>query len=245
MNGLFPKEELALERWIVLCDLAKDICKMREIPESEYYPNQHSSHENEKTVGIALSNYRQGVTKKGTTCQYDCVDYIINKNGFTKWLIFQTDEEKSFSKWKQRIQFANDRCLLLEIPLHLYYPCQRSECKEEREIAVAINNYQQALNKKGTHKIYSSVTKLIQEEVNHWLTMVTPVKILLEKWRKKWDLIRYICSQKQIPYCDFYRTSDPNHSIEKQILGSIKQYQRKKRYLQIDSFIQLFHPFFI
>lgn len=244
MNGLFPKEELAVERWIVLCGLAKDICKERNIPENEYYPNQHSNHLHEKTVGIALSNYRQGVTKKGTTCQYDCVDYLIRQNGFTSWLVFQTDEEKSIDKWKKRISYAIERCAQLEIPIHLYYPCQRSECKQEREIAVAINNYQQALHKKGTHKIYDLVTKLINENMKHWFTMHTPIKILLEKWRKKWELVRYICKQKNIPYSDFFRMVDVNHTIEKQIIQSIRQYQNKIRYPEIDQFIQLFHPYF-
>ena len=244
MNGLFPKEELAVERWIVLCNLAKDICKELKIPESDYYPNQHSSNLNEKTVGIALSNYRQGITKKGTTCQYDCVDYIITKNGFTKWLVFKTDEEKSLDKWKERITYAYTRCTELDIPIQLYYPCQRSECKEESDIAIAINNYQQALHKKGTHKIYQSVTTLLETEMNHWLTMTTPVKILLEKWRKKWELIRYICKQKNIAYSEFFRNSDPNHTIEKQILQSMRQYQKKQRYDEVDMFIRLFHPYF-
>ncbi len=244
MNGLFPKEELAVERWIVLCNLAKDICKERNIPESDYYPNQHSTCLNEKTVGIALSNYRQGVSKKGTTCQYDCVDYLIRQNGFSNWLVFQTDEEKSFRKWEQRIEYARTRCEQLELPVSLYYPCQRSECKQEREIAVAINNYQQALHKKGTHKIYESVTALLHDKANHWLNMQTPVKILLEKWRKKWELVRYICQQKHIPYSDFFRSSDSNHTIEKQILHAIKQYQKKQRYPEIDQFIRMFHPYF-
>lgn len=244
MNGLFPKEELAVERWIILCNLAKDICKEREIKEDTYYPNQHSIHPNEKTVGIALSNYRQGVTKKGTTCQYDCVDYLIRQNGFSHWLTFQSDEEKSLQKWEARIQYARERCEQLELPVTLYYPCQRSESKEEREIAVAINNYQQALNKKGTHKIYPSVTTLLQSEMNHWLTMSTPIKILLEKWRKKWELIKYICQQKKILYSDFFRSIEPNHVIEKQILHAIRLYQRKTRYDEVDQLIKLFHPHF-
>ena len=95
MNGLFPKEELAAERWIVLCRIGTELCLERNIKKSDYYPNQHSKNINEKTLGIALSNYRQGISQKGTTCQYECVDFLINKNGFEHWLVFKTDQEKA------------------------------------------------------------------------------------------------------------------------------------------------------
>ena len=245
MNGLFPKEELAIERWMILCGIATDMCREKNIPESDYYPNQHSLNPNEKTVWIALSNYRQGLVHKGTTCSYECVNYLIEKNGFRHWLIFQSDEEKARDKWIQRIDYAVNRCLELEIPFHLFYPCQRSECKKERELAVAINNYQQALHCKGTHRLYDSVSRLIQEKAPHFLTISTKVKISLEKWRKRWDTIKYICQQKHIAYSQFYSNLIANHTIEKTILQAIKQYQKKTRNPEIDEFIRLFHPLFI
>jgi hypothetical protein len=244
MNGLFPREELAIERWVVLCNIAKDICKERNISESSYYPNQHSLDINEKTVGIALSNYRQGLVEKGTTCSYECVNYLIKQNGFEHWLVFKTDEEKSFLKWTKRIEYAQERSIELHIPFELFYPCQRSDCKQERELAVAINNYQQALHEKGTHRLYESVTMLLREKSSHWLTISTKIKIALEKWRKKWETIKYICEQKKIAYTDFYRELIPNHPVEKTILQAIRQYQRKTQYNEIDLFIRLFHPFF-
>ena len=245
MNGLFPKEELAIERWMILCGIAKDICKERNIKESSYYPNQHSSQLNEKTVGIALSNYRQGLVQKGTTCPYECVNYLMETNGFKHWLVFPTDEEKAMEKWNQRINYARERCVELELPFELFYPCQRSDCKNERELAVAINNYQQAIHHKGTHRIYDSVSSFIRQHANHWLTIPTKVKISLEKWRKKWETIKYICQQKGIAYHEFYRELIPNHPIEKTIVQAIRQYQRKIRYPEIDSFIRLFHPFLV
>jgi hypothetical protein len=244
MNGLFPKEELAAERWIMLCHIAKDICNERSIAISEYYPNQHSTHQNEKTLGIALSNYRQGLSQKGTTCPYECVDFIIRQYGFGHWLVFQTDEEKAIQKWSRRISFAKERSEQLEMPLDLFYPCQRSECKEEREMAVAINNYRQALHHKGTHHLYDSVTAMIQQEMNHWFTMSPHVKILLEKWRKKWELIKYICKQKKISYPDFYKYQLPDHEVEKPILVAIHAYKNKIQYPEVDQFIRMFHPHF-
>lgn len=244
MNGLFPKEELAAERWMVLCQIANEICTERNIKPCDYYPNQHSKHTNEKTLGIALSNYRQGVAQKGTTCPYECVDYLINQNGFGHWLVFKTDEEKAVSKWEKRISFSIERAVVLAIPLDLFYPCQRSECKEEREIAVAINNYRQALHQKGTHHIYTSVTTLIEQSMPHWFTMSSHVKVLLEKWRKKWELIKYICVEKQIPIHDFYKYQNTANPIEKQIVHSLHQYESKTRYDQVDRFIRMFHPFF-
>jgi hypothetical protein len=244
MDGLFPKEEMAMERWEQLCNIATTICTERKIDKKDYYPNQHSKHINEKTMGIALSNYRQGLANKGTTCSYDCVNFLIEKHGFPHWLVFQTDEEKAIYKWNKRIVYAKNRCNDIEIPFSLYYPCQRSECKKERELAVAINNYQQAIHNKGTHCIYKNVTDIITEQASHWLTISTKVKINLEKWRKKWDMIKFICQQKHIQYHEFYRELIPNHPIEKSILQAIKQYQKKIRYPEIDSFIRLFHPFF-
>lgn len=244
MNGLFPKEELAIERWMILCGIAKDICKERNLSESAYYPNQHSNNINEKTVGIALSNYRQGLVQKGTTCPYECVNYLIEQNGFRHWLIFQTDEEKSLDKWRQRIELSKERSVELELPFELFYPCQRSECKTEREVAVAINNYQQAIHNKGTHRLYDSVSQLIQEQAAHWLVIPTRTKIGLEKWRKKWETVKYICQQKQISYDSFYRQLIPNHPIEKTIVQAVKQYQKKPRSEEIDRLIRLFHPLF-
>ena len=164
MNGLFPKEELAVDRWTLLCNLACQICIEKQIDKSDYYPNQHSDHQHEKTIGIALSNYRQGITHKGTTCVYECVDQIITNAGFSHWLLFFTDEEKVIKKWKSRIEFIQQKSTQLDIPISIYNPCQRSDCKIEREIAISLNNYQQALQHKGTHKIYESVTKFIQEQ---------------------------------------------------------------------------------
>ena len=100
------------------------------------------------------------------------------------------------------------------------------------------------MHQKGTHRLYDSVTKLIQGQANHWLTISTRVKICLEKWRKKWDTIKYICQQKQIDYTDFYRNLIPNHPIEKTIVQAVKQYKRKERYQEIDQFIRLFYPLF-
>ena len=244
MNGLFPKEEMAIERWTVLCDIAKNICLEKRKDISHYYPNQHSKNIHEKTIGIALSNYRQGLVQKGTTCTYECVNDLITKNGFSHWLLFQSDEEKATVKWTNRLQYAKDRARELEIPFPLFYPCQRSDSKEERELAVAINNYQQALHQKGTHRLYHSISIMIQEHAPHWLTISTRVKICLEKWRKKWETIKYICQQKHIAYHDFYRELIPNHPIEKTIVQAIRMYQKKIRYPEIDAFIRLFHPFF-
>lgn len=245
MNGLFPKEELAMERWTVLCDVAKKICSGNMLDFATYYPNQHSKQIQEKTVGIALSNYRQGLAQKGTTCTYECVNELIKANGFSHWLLFQTDEEKAIIKWKQRIHYATQRAIELEIPFYLFYPCQRSESKEERELAVAINNYQQALHQKGTHRLYESINQMIQDQAHHWITITTRVKICLEKWRKKWETIKYICQQKHIAYHEFYRELIPNHPVEKPIVQAIRMYQRKSRYPEIDSFIRIFHPFFV
>jgi hypothetical protein len=245
MNGLFPKEELAVERWMVLCQLSNDLCVERSIKLSEFYPNQHSKNSTEKTIGIALSNYRQGLSQKGTTCAYECVDYIIRQQGFGHWLIFMTDEEKALDKWKKRIDFVKERSKSLEIPNHLFYPCQRSECKEEREISIALNNYRQALSKKGTHHLYESVSELIQESMPHWFSMTSHVKILLEKWRKKWEMIKYICTQKKIEYSLFYHNQNKDNLVEKPILHSIHTYLEKQRYPQVDEFIRLFHPHLI
>jgi hypothetical protein len=245
MNGLFPKEELAAERWIVLCKLANDICIEKNIIPDEYYPNQHSKNINEKTLGIALSNYRQGCTQKGTTCPYECVDFIIRQNKFGHWLLFQTDVEKSISKWRRRIDLAKERADSLLIPHGLFYPCQRSESKEEREIAVAINNYRQAMHNKGTHHIYSSVTDLIESSMPHWFTMDSHVKVLLEKWRKKWELIKYICVQKNITHAEFFTHINTANPIEKQIIQSLHIYEKKPRYTEVDTFIRLFHPQFV
>ena len=244
MNGLFPKEELAAERWMVLCQIANDICIEKNLKPVDYYPNQHSKHMNEKTLGIALSNYRQGVAQKGTTCPYECVDYIIRQNGFGHWLVFKSDEEKALSKWEKRILFSKERSEVLCIPLDLFYPCQRSECKEEREIAVAINNYRQAMHHKGTHHIYASVTEQIETAMPHWFTMNSHVKVLLEKWRKKWDMIKYICTQKQIPVDEFYKNQNTANPVEKQIVNSLNQYESKTRYEEVDRFIRMFHPYF-
>ena len=242
MNGLFPKEELAAERWIVLCQMACEICSDRHIECKDFYPNQHSKHKQEKTIGIALSNYRQGVAQKGTTCPYECVDYIINQNGFSHWLIFQTDEEKAIQKWTSRLDIAKKRCHQLEIPSELYYPCQRSDCKEEREMAMAINNYRQAMHQKGTHHTYDSVTSLIQDQMPQWFTMSAHVKIILEKWRKRWELIKYICVQKKILYDQFYACHERHHLVEKPIVTALHQYINKIRYPEVDLFIKMFYP---
>ena len=242
MNGLFPKEELAVERWMVLCQLAHEVCIEKSIAPKDFYPNQHSKHQTEKTIGIALSNYRQGIAQKGTTCPYECVDYLITQQGFSHWLVFMSDEEKALDKWKKRIDFIKERCQALEMPLSLFYPCQRSECKEEREVSVAINNYRQALHKKGTHHIYDSVTKLIQDEMPQWFSMTSHSKILLEKWRKKWEMIKYICKQKRIAYDQFYQNQVVDNLVEKPILNSIHSYLSKTRYPEVDQFIRLFHP---
>lgn len=244
MNGLFPKEELAAERWIVLCRIGTELCLERNIKKSDYYPNQHSKNINEKTLGIALSNYRQGISQKGTTCQYECVDFLINKNGFEHWLVFKTDQEKAFLKWESRLLFSKERASALSIPLDLFYPCQRSECKDEREIAIAVNNYRQALNNKGTHHVYESVTELINSSMPHWLTMNSHVKVLLEKWRKKWEMIKYICTEKKISTQEFYKHQNTSNPIEKQIMNSLQQYETKQRYEQVDRFIRMFHPYF-
>lgn len=242
MNGLFPKEELAIDRWTVLCQLAHDICTELNIKPEHFYPNQHSKIPTEKTIGIALSNYRQGISQKGTTCPYECVDFLIKKQGFSNWLVFMTDEEKVLEKWKSRLEFVKTRCSELEIPMEIFYPCQRSESKEEREVSVAINNYRQALQKKGTHHVYPSITQLIQETVPHWFTMSSQVKIILEKWRKKWEMIKYICKQKNIAYTQFYQHQNKHHLVEKPILSSLHQYLTKTRYPEVDAFIRLFHP---
>jgi len=246
MNGLFPKEEIAVERWTVLCKLATEICEKKNKPVSTYYPNQHSKDSKEKTIGIALSNYRQGMIKKGTTCIYECVEYIIKSFGFEHWLLFYTDEEKTFKKWENRIINAHKRSLELELPIHLYYPCQRSNSEIEKETSVALNNYIQAQHNKGTHKVYEYVTELINTKMPHWLTMKKPVKIILEKWRKRWELIKYICQQKKCPYNKFYQLHLNGHVIEQRIIDAIHSYQSQTpRYKEIDELISLAFDNFI
>jgi hypothetical protein len=246
MNGLFPNEESAFLRWTQLCETAVQICTEKKIERGNFYPNQHSKDPREKTIGIALSNYRQGLSKKGTTCPYECVDYTIGTFQFGHWLLFYTDEEKILIKWKSRIEAAHQRVLELEFPLDLYYPCQRSPCEKERETSIALNNYQQALRQKGTHKIYESVTTLLQTAMPHWLSMTTHLKIILEKWRKRWELIKYICQQKKCTYDCFYERHFPGHMIEQRIIDSIHAYQTSPvRYPEVDAFVRLCFPQFI
>jgi hypothetical protein len=237
-DGLFPKEELAVDRWTTLCAQALTLCKERDITPDQFYPNQHSSSLTEKTIGIALSNYRQAISGKGTSRHYAYVDNIIKSHGFYHWIQFRTDEEKSLYKWSQRIQTGRRIAEQYGIPFDAYYPNQRSVHYEEKELGIALVNYRQALQKKGTHKIYDTVTRLLQKECSHWIFISSTEKKCLDQWRKRFEWIRHYCAENSLPLHQY--TPQKRNKIEKDISIALDVYLQRPIYPSVNSLLRVF-----
>lgn len=237
-DGLFPKEELAVERWITLCSQAQMLCQEKGIEKSRFYPNQHSRSITEKTIGIALSNYRQAISGKGTSRHYEYVDNIIKEHGFFHWIQFKTDEDKSIHKWSVRIHNGKKIAETYGIPFDSYYPNQRSEDPEEKELGIALVNYRQALQKKGTHKIYDSVTRLIQRECSHWIFISSTEKKCLDQWRKRYEWIRHHCALTGTPIADY--VPNTKNKVEKEISIALEVYLQRPIYPSVNSLLRIF-----
>jgi hypothetical protein len=237
-DGLFPKEELAVERWITLCAQARKLCEERRVSCEMFYPNQHSRSLTEKTIGIALSNYRQAISGKGTSRHYEYVDNIIRESGFYHWIQFKTDEEKALHKWTTRIATGRRVAEVYGIPFDAYYPNQRSDHMEEKELGIALVNYRQALQKKGTHKVYDSVTRLLQRECSHWIFISAIEKKCLDQWRKRFQWIREHCAKHSIPL-QLYLPNKKN-KIEKEIALALDVYLQRPIYPSVNSLIRVF-----
>lgn len=237
-DGLFLKEELAVERWIMICSQALKLCEEKNIKPACFYPNQHSLSITEKTIGIALSNYRQAISGKGTSRHYDYVDNIIKHNGFYHWIQFKSDEEKSVYKWVHRIQTGQKIAEQYGIPFDAYYPNQRSLDSEEKELGIALVNYRQALQKKGTHKIYDSVTRILQKECSHWIFISSIEKKCLDQWRKRFEWIRLQCGERGIRLQDY--TPDKKNKIEKEISLALDVYLQRPIYPSVNSLLRVF-----
>lgn len=237
-DGLFPKEELAVERWITLCSQARKLCEERKLPITEFYPNQHSGNLTEKTIGIALSNYRQAITGKGTSRHYEYVDNIITEHGFYHWIQFKTDEEKSLHKWMSRISNGKKLAEQYGIPFDAYYPNQRSIHLDEKELGIALVNYRQALQKKGTHKVYDSVTRLLQRDCSHWIFISPIEKKSLDQWRKRFEWIREQCALAGIPLRDY--VLEKKSKIGKEISLSLEVYLQRPIYPSVNSLLRVF-----
>jgi hypothetical protein len=237
-DGLFLKEELAVERWITLCSQARKLCEEREIKTADFYPNQHSRSLTEKTIGIALSNYRQAISGKGTSRHYDYVDAIIKQNGFYHWIQFKSDEDKSYNKWIQRIQTGQRLAEQYGIPFDAYYPNQRSAHPEEKELGIALVNYRQALQKKGTHKVYDSVTRLLQKDCSHWIFISSIEKKCLDQWRKRFEWIRLHCAEQGTRLEDY--SPDKKNKIEKEISLALEVYLQRPIYPSVNSLLRVF-----
>ena len=237
-DGLFPKEELAVERWTTLCSQAATLCKEQEIIPGHFYPNQHSSSLTEKTIGIALSNYRQAISGKGTSRHYDYVDSIIKEHGFYHWIQFKSDEEKSLYKWGERIQVGKRLAEQYGIPFDAYYPNQRSDNYEEKELGIALVNYRQALQKKGTHKVYDSVTRLLQKECSHWIFISSTEKKCLDQWRKRFEWIRNYCAENNLLLCQY--TPQKTNKVEKEISIALDVYLQRAIYPSVNSLLRVF-----
>lgn len=241
-DGLFPKEELAVERWTNLCCQAELLCKEKQIEKIEFYPNQHSKSLSEKTIGIALSNYRQAISGKGTSKHYECVDHIIKNYGFYHWIQFRTDEERSIHKWSERIKNGYRLALLYGIPFDSYYPNQRSDLEEEKELGIALVNYRQALQKKGTHKIYESITEMLKNECPHWIYISVAEKKCLDQWRKRYDYIRRKAIELQIPISIYLSTIPTKDRKEKEISIALEAYNQRAVYPSVNRLVELLKP---
>ena len=240
-DGLFPKEELAVERWVQLCSQASTLCIERNISKDDFYPNQHSKSLVERTIGIALSNYRQAMSGKGTSRHYEYVDNIITKHGFFNWIRFKSDEDKATYKWKLRIEEAKKIANVLQVPLDSYYPSQRSNCFIEKEIGIALVNYRQAMQKKGTHKVYDSVTQMIQDECPHWINISVLEKKELDKWRKRFEYIKKRASEQCIPISQYRPSRYSKDRKEKEIACAISFYQmNESNYLCVNRLLSVF-----
>lgn len=203
-----------------------------------FYPNQHSRSLTEKTIGIALSNYRQAISGKGTSRHYEYVDNIIKDHGFFHWIQFKTDEEKALHKWVVRIAAGRRIADVYGIPFDAYYPNQRSDHLEEKELGIALVNYRQALQKKGTHKVYDSVTRLLQRDCSHWIFISSIEKKCLDQWRKRFQWIRTHCAQHAIPL-QLY-TPNKKNKIEKEIAIALEVYLQRPIYPSVNSLIRVF-----
>jgi hypothetical protein len=237
-DGLFPKEELAVERWLTLCSQAKKLCEEKKIDCSLFYPNQHSRSLTEKTIGIALSNYRQAISGKGTSRHYDYVDTIIRENGFYHWIQFKSDEDKSLHKWTGRIEMGKKLAAEYGIPFDAYYPNQRSLHTEEKELGIALVNYRQALQKKGTHKVYDSVTRLLQNECSHWIFISSIEKKCLDQWRKRYEWIRLHCAENGVPLSHYI--PNQKNKVEKEIAIALEVYLQRPIYPSVNSLLRVF-----
>jgi hypothetical protein len=237
-DGLFPKEELAVERWISLCVQSQLLCEEKGIEKSQFYPNQHSISMIEKTIGIALSNYRQAISGKGTSRHYEYVDNIIKEHGFFHWIQFKTDEDKSNHKWMVRIQNGKNVAERYGIPFDAYYPNQRSGDPLEKELGIALVNYRQALQKKGTHKVYDSVTRRIQRECSHWLFISSTEKKCLDQWRRRYEWIRQHCALTGTPIGEY--VPNTKNKVEKEIEVSLEVYLQRPIYPSVNSLLRVF-----
>lgn len=241
-DGLFPKEELAVERWISLCSQASMICKERGVNQSDFYPNQHSKSLTEKTIGIALSNYRQAIAGKGTSRHYEYVDNIIKEYGFYHWIQFRTDEDRSIYKWSERIKEGYKLASLYGIPFESFYPNQRSDILEEKELGIALVNYRQALQKKGTHKIYESITEMLKNECPHWIYISVAEKKCLDQWRKRFEYIRKRSHEKMIPTPLYLSTISSKDKKEKDISIALEAYVQRAVYPSVNRLIDCLRP---
>lgn len=239
-DGLFPKEELAVERWTMLCSQASELCKERDIHPSDFYPNQHSRSLTERTVGIALSNYRQAIGGKGTSRHYEYVDDIITKYGFYHWIQFKTDEEKAIHKWGRRLADGKRIASIFAVPLEAYYPNQRSLDPVEKEIGIALVNYRQALHDKGTHKVYASVTSLLTESCPHWIRISLSEKKCLDQWRKRYETMKRLAENGMIPVSSFRPSRQSRDKKEREIAVALAAYLQRPIY---DSVNALLAPF--
>jgi hypothetical protein len=241
-DGLFPKEELAVDRWSQLCGQAQTICLDRHIQKEDFYPNQHSKSLVERTIGIALSNYRQAISGKGTSRHYEYVDNIITKHGFFHWIRFKTDEDKALYKWNVRIEDAKKIADAIQLPFACYYPSQRSPCPIEKEIGISLVNYRQALQEKGTHKVYDSVTELIEEECNHWLHISVLEKKALDQWRKRFEYLKKRAGEQMIPLNQYRPNRFSKDRKEKEIANAISFYQlNDASYKSVNHLLLTFH----
>lgn len=239
-DGLFPKEELAVERWTMLCSQAKELCKDKAIEHKDFYPNQHSKSLTERTIGIALSNYRQAISGKGTSRQYRYVDDIIYTYGFYHWIQFKTDEDKAIHKWNKRIEEGKRISVVFQLPFEAYYPNQRSLNPIEKEIGIALVNYRQALQDKGTHKIYDSVTALLENKCKHWLHVSLSEKKCLDQWRKRYETMKKLAQDQMISIDSFRPSRKSKDKKEREISVAIDAYLQRPVYPSVNAILEPF-----
>lgn len=239
-DGLFPKEELAVERWTMLCSQAAELCKELEIARDAFYPNQHSRSLTERTIGIALSNYRQAIGGKGTSRHYPYVDDIIDNYGFFHWIQFKTDEDKAVYKWSKRVEQARVIASNLQLPFEAYYPNQRSLNPIEKEIGIALVNYRQALQEKGTHKIYASITAILTEACPHWLLISLAEKKCLDHWRKRFEVMKRLAEDQMVPLDAFRPARQSANKRERELAVAVDAYLQRPIYACVNAILRRF-----